>query len=127
MFGGEGPIEGSQRLRPGVLGFCGGDRWPTRAAHHENPCLTVCTCEPILPAMPSAASLEVGATGVVEDVEGSDATALRLLEMGLVPGTPITLIKRAPGGDPVQLRVRGFHLSLRIAEAGRVRLSEPTA
>ncbi len=77
--------------------------------------------------MPSAASLEVGASGVVDDVEGSDATALRLLEMGLVPGTSITLIKRAPGGDPIQLRVRGFHLSLRIAEAGRVQLVESRA
>ena len=81
----------------------------------------------MLRAMPSAASLQIGESGVVVDVDGSDATALRLLEMGLVSGTPITLLKRAPTCDPLQFRVRWFHLSLRRAEAQRVRLTEPSA
>ncbi|MEM6295836.1 MAG: ferrous iron transport protein A [Myxococcota bacterium] len=72
----------------------------------------------------TAASLELGRSGVVDDVEGTDATAVRLLEMGLVPGTTVTLIKRAPLGDPLQFRVRGFHLSLRRAEAARVVVTE---
>lgn len=70
----------------------------------------------------TAASLDLGRSGVIEDVDGDDATTLRLLEMGLVPGTSITLIKRAPMGDPLQLQVRGYHLSLRRSEAQRVRL-----
>ena len=70
----------------------------------------------------TAAGLEDGGQGVIDDVEGSDATAIRLLEMGLVPGTPIKLVKRGPTGDPLQLQLRGFHLSLRVAEADRVRL-----
>ncbi len=75
----------------------------------------------------TAASLELGRSGVIEDVEGTDATAVRLLEMGLVPGTTVTLLKRAPLGDPLQFRVRGFHLSLRRAEAARVVVTEAGA
>lgn len=71
----------------------------------------------------TAAQLELGSSAVIDEVDGADATALRLLEMGLVPGTSIKLIKRAPLGDPLQLQVRGFHLSLRRAEAQRVRVS----
>ncbi len=43
--------------------------------------------------------------------------SLRLMEMGFVPGTLVTLVKRAPLGDPLELRVRGGHVSLRRAEA----------
>ena len=75
----------------------------------------------------TAASLELGRSGVIEDVEGTYATAVRLLEMGLVPGTTVTLLKRAPLGDPLQFRVRGFHLSLRRAEAARVVVTEAGA
>ncbi len=81
----------------------------------------------MLRLMPTAATLEVGQSGVVSTVEGTDTTTLRLLEMGLVEGTAITLIRRAPTGDPLQFRVRGFHLSLRTSEAHRVRLEGPTS
>lgn len=81
----------------------------------------------MLRVMLSAATLKVGESGVVEDVDGADTTALRLLEMGLVSGTSVTLIKTAPTGDPLQFRVRGFHLSLRKAEAQRVRLHKASA
>lgn len=77
---------------------------------------------PMLRAMPNAASLQLGESGVVGEVDGTDGISMRLLEMGLVPGTSITLLKRAPGGDPLQFRVRGFHLSVRRAEADRVTL-----
>jgi ferrous iron transport protein A len=69
------------------------------------------------------AELRVGGSGVIADVTGGDAMAIRLLEMGLVPGTPVKLLKMAPMGDPMQLQVRGYHLSLRKAEAARVRLA----
>jgi Fe2+ transport system protein FeoA len=68
------------------------------------------------------AELELGGSGVIDGVTGRDAMAIRLLEMGLVPGTPVKLLKRAPMGDPLQLQVRGYHLSLRAAEAARVQL-----
>ncbi len=41
----------------------------------------------------------------------------RLMEMGLVRGTPVEVIRFAPLGDPVDIKVRGYHLSLRLAEA----------
>lgn len=72
--------------------------------------------------MRTLAELELGASGVIEAVTGRDAMAIRLLEMGLVPGTPVKLLKRAPMGDPLQLQIRGYHLSLRAAEAARVQL-----
>ena len=53
------------------------------------------------------------------------ALTLRLLEMGLVPGTDVVVIKRAPLGDPIELRLRGFHLSLRRVEAARVEVAVP--
>jgi ferrous iron transport protein A len=61
----------------------------------------------------------------VRDVHGSDATALRLLEMGLTPGAAIRVLGRAPFGDPLELEVRGYRLSLRGAEAARVSVGEP--
>lgn len=50
----------------------------------------------------------------------SDAPPVRLLEMGLLPGTPVEVVRLAPLGDPMDVRVRGFHLSLRRAEAAHV-------
>ncbi len=44
----------------------------------------------------------------------------RLLEMGLIPGTLVEVVRVAPLGDPIDFRVRGFHLSLRRAEANHV-------
>jgi ferrous iron transport protein A len=69
--------------------------------------------------------LPLGRPGVVSSVDGDDAVKVRLLEMGLVPGTAVRVVKRAPGGDPLQLQLRGYHLSLRVSEASRVRLGGP--
>lgn len=66
--------------------------------------------------------LAVGATGRIADVMGSDGTSLRLLEMGLTPGATVRLVGRAPLGDPWELEVRGYRLSIRRAEAARVTL-----
>ena len=76
--------------------------------------------------MSTLAELEIGGAGVIEGVTGRDAMTVRLLEMGLVPGTPVRVLRRAPLGDPLQLQVRGYHLSLRAAEAARIRLEAPT-
>ncbi len=59
----------------------------------------------------------VGATAVVARVSGARNTVRRLLEMGLVPGTAVTVQREAPLGDPIELRVRNYALSIRRAEA----------
>jgi ferrous iron transport protein A len=58
-----------------------------------------------------------GESGVVSNLAGDPAVARRLMEMGLVPGTPVELVRTAPLGDPLELTVRGVHLSLRRSEA----------
>ena len=64
--------------------------------------------------------LAVGVTGVVLGfMEGSRA-AMRLREMGVLPGTELTVVRLAPLGDPIEIEVRGFHLSLRKTEAAEV-------
>lgn len=72
------------------------------------------------PQQPSLDRLPVGSSARVADVVGVDATALRLLEMGLTPGITVRVIGRAPLGDPLELEVRGYRLSIRDAEAARV-------
>jgi ferrous iron transport protein A len=61
--------------------------------------------------------LPIGATARVVGVNGYDGVARRLLEMGVVPGAPVRVIKTAPLGDPLEIRVRGYHLALRRTEA----------
>ena len=58
--------------------------------------------------------------GRVLSVEGDDDVWLRILEMGVVPGALVTVVKFAPLGDPIEFRLRGYHLSLRRQEASRV-------
>ena len=64
-------------------------------------------------------TLGAGAHATVADYAGGDPPG-RLLEMGLLPGTPVEVVRLAPLGDPMDLRVRGFHLSVRKQEAARV-------
>jgi Fe2+ transport system protein FeoA len=61
--------------------------------------------------------LAVGETAVVSRVRGARAMVRRLLELGLVPGTRVTVRRTAPLGDPVELRVRNYALSIRRADA----------
>ncbi|OZC03651.1 FeoA family protein [Rubricoccus marinus] len=63
-------------------------------------------------------TLASGARGTISGYDGDPP--MRLLEMGLVPGTPVEVVRLAPLGDPMDVRVRGFHLSVRKAEASRV-------
>jgi ferrous iron transport protein A len=70
------------------------------------------------------ADLQPGETGVVVDISGDPAIARRLMELGLVPGTPVEVVRCAPLGDPVELRVRQIHLSLRRSEAKRIRVTQ---
>jgi ferrous iron transport protein A len=64
--------------------------------------------------------LAVGASAVVRDFPKSGSAFVRLREMGLLTGTKITLIRTAPMGDPLEIKVRGYHLTLRKTEAEHV-------
>jgi ferrous iron transport protein A len=70
--------------------------------------------------------LPVGATATVREFPKTSTAFLRLREMGLLVGTSITLVRTAPLGDPLEIKVRGYHLTLRKTEAEHV-LVEPTA
>ena len=59
----------------------------------------------------------IGSTVRIVSLENSDVVALRLMEMGLVPGVAVRVIKSAPLGDPIQICVRNYHLALRRNEA----------
>jgi ferrous iron transport protein A len=66
----------------------------------------------------------VGTTVRVQDVAGGDAVAIRLLEMGVTPGVEIRLVGKAPFGDPLELELRGYRLSIRRQEAARVAIGD---
>lgn len=70
------------------------------------------------------AALKPGESAKVHSIEdaGDRGLRLRLLEMGLVPGTPIRLERRAPLGDPLEIVVRGYALTLRKQEAALIRV-----
>ena len=68
----------------------------------------------------SLVSLPVGMKGVVTEVAVPPEQRGRLLELGLVAGTEVELVRFAPLGDPVEIKVRGYHLSLRRHEAEQI-------
>ena len=68
--------------------------------------------------------LKVGESAVITAVGGEGALRLRLLDMGLIPRTEVTLQKIAPMGDPIQIRVRGYELTLRIEDAKKIEVRE---
>ena len=53
----------------------------------------------------------------VVSIEASEAHGLRLMEMGLVPGAAVRVVRSAPLGDPIQVCIRNYHLALRRVEA----------
>jgi ferrous iron transport protein A len=65
----------------------------------------------------SLASLAIGSVGTVTEIRIAPEQRSRLLEMGLLVGTPVELVRFAPLGDPVEIKVRGYHLTLRKQEA----------
>ena len=73
--------------------------------------------------MSTLEQVAVGSTACVRDVAGEDDTSLRLLEMGLTPGVNVRVVGTAPLGDPLELELRGYRLSVRRTEAARVAIS----
>ena len=71
------------------------------------------------------ADLEKGQTRKVLSVRGEDAVTRRLMEMGVIPGVSVRMVKAAPFGDPVEINVRGYSLAMRRREAESVELVKP--
>lgn len=70
--------------------------------------------------MLTLADLSPGSSARVVDVLGEDGLAARIMEMGIIEGELITVVGMAPLGDPMDLVVQGYRLSLRKNEARRV-------
>ncbi|MCD7755587.1 MAG: ferrous iron transport protein A [Firmicutes bacterium] len=73
------------------------------------------------------ADLRIGQSGIIDQVGGEGALRLRFLDMGLIPGTRVCLQKIAPMGDPIQIQVRGYELTIRLEDAGKITLRRGTA
>ena len=72
------------------------------------------------------AELKPGQDAYITAVGGAELSLKKhILDMGLTPGTEVTLVKTAPMGDPLQLTVRGYELTLRKADAARIEVSNP--
>ncbi len=70
--------------------------------------------------------LSVGSAAKILEMPKQGAAFLRLREMGLLPGTSVHLVRTAPMGDPIEIKVRGYHLTLRKTEAEQI-VIEPLA
>lgn len=68
-------------------------------------------------------TLKPGEHGMIAALDCEPTVARRLMELGLVPGTEIVVIRRAPLGDPLEVSVRGVHLSLRRSEARHIHVA----
>jgi Fe2+ transport system protein FeoA len=68
--------------------------------------------------------LTPGRSGRIIKVNGEGAIRLRLLDMGLTPKTDVLVYKAAPMGDPIELHLRGYSLSIRIEEAQNIEVEE---
>jgi ferrous iron transport protein A len=64
--------------------------------------------------------LKIGASAVVRELSKTGSGSVRLREMGLLAGTQVTLVRCAPFGDPIEIKIRGYHLTLRKSEAAHV-------
>ena len=69
-------------------------------------------------------NLEIGSVGKVKNVLGDNRISKRLMEMGIVPGVSVKVIKTAPFGDPIEIKVRGYHLAMRRSEAEAIEIQE---
>ena len=71
--------------------------------------------------------LKPGESGIISAVGGHGALRRRLLEMGLTPGTSVMVQKMAPSGDPIEIHIRGYQLTLRRDDAAEIEISAQRA
>ncbi|MDD6308233.1 MAG: ferrous iron transport protein B [Clostridia bacterium] len=67
--------------------------------------------------------LKIGQSGTILSVGGNGALRQHFLDMGLIPGTMVTLVKFAPMGDPIELLIRGYELTIRVADAENIEIA----
>lgn len=70
------------------------------------------------------AQLPVGKEGVIETVGGEGDLHCRFLDMGLIPGTKVKVLKMAPMGDPIQIHLRGYDITIRKEDGEKIILKE---
>lgn len=71
--------------------------------------------------------LKIGQSGKVIKIDGAtEELRRRLIDMGIITGTQVLMCKRAPMGDPIEIRLRGYQLTLREADAKNITLEEDT-
>lgn len=70
------------------------------------------------------ANLTIGKEAKITRINGRTAVTHRLMEMGVIPGVAVKVIKAAPFGDPLEVRVRGYSLAMRRSEAETIEVSE---
>jgi ferrous iron transport protein A len=70
-------------------------------------------------------SVALGTTATVAEIKVAPESRPRLMEMGLLVGTPVELVRFAPLGDPVEIKVRGYNLTLRKSEAEQIFVTKP--
>jgi Fe2+ transport system protein FeoA len=70
--------------------------------------------------------LKPGSRATVVSVDGGDAVGQRLMELGIIEGSTVEVVRLAPLGDPMELRLHGTHLSVRKSEAARVQVAKCT-
>ena len=70
--------------------------------------------------------LPIGSAGIITAVGGEGALRCRLLDMGLIPRTKVKVVKTAPLGDPVEIRLRDYELTIRLADAALIEISPVT-
>ena len=68
--------------------------------------------------------LEIGKSAVIMSVGGKGALRQHFLDMGMIPGAEVTVVKFAPMGDPMELQVHGYELTLRLAEAEQIEIEQ---
>ncbi len=71
--------------------------------------------------------LKIGQSGIITAVGGEGALRLRLLDMGLIPKTRVRVQKVAPMGDPIQIQIRGYELTIRREDAQRIEIRKEEA
>lgn len=71
--------------------------------------------------------LEIGKTARIRKVGGEGALRQHFLDMGLIPGAEVTLVKYAPMGDPMELKIHGYELTLRVEDAKKIEIQKTTA
>jgi ferrous iron transport protein A len=73
-------------------------------------------------SLQTLAMLTAGTGGIIQEINLPAPDRSRLMELGLLVGTPVELVRQAPSGDPVEIKLRGYHLALPLHEAEHIRI-----